>query len=164
MATYRQPLFGGQRRFHEIDPEMEARQGGDGETAGTGAGSLLSELIGETTALMRAEISLARNEMQDNLGHMQRGVGVMAAGAGVLAAGLLALLAAVILALAPRMQDWVAALIVGSITALCGLLMLMVGKRKATTEGWKPYRTLGSFQDMRDLARQEKQRATRKWR
>ena len=169
MATHRQSIFGERRErpLHEVDPEYEGelRGGnGEGEVPRGGVGALVGELIGETSALMRAEIALARNEMQDNLGHMQRGIGAMVAGGAVLGAGLLALLACVILALSTRMDAWLAAFIVGAVTVVCGAIMLAIGKRKAATEGWKPQRTLGSFQEMRELARHEKQRAMRKWR
>jgi len=150
------------------DPRRDAVMGGrrmhgDGELQEHSTRSLFSELIAETTALIRAEIALARGEMLQHARSAQRGVTSMAAGAAVLNAGLLALVASAVLALRTELADWAAALVVGVIAAAIGAIMLAVGKRKAAGEGMKPERTLHSLTEMKDMARDERQRAARKW-
>jgi hypothetical protein len=168
MATFHDPTF--ERRDPFTDYEARARyertryQGhatGDGERS---VSSLIGELAGETTALIRAEVALARKEMQDNLGTAQRGVKAMGAGAGVLTAGLLSLVAAAILALALVVPNWLAAVIVGGVLAIAGAIMIGAGKHKTSADGLKPGRTLGSLNEMKIMAQQEQDRAMRKWR
>lgn len=152
-----------EERQYEPIPDTEVRVGHNGDLRERSVGALFGELVGETSALVRGEITLARKEMQDNLSTMQRGVASMATGGAVLAAGLLALVAAVIMLLALVMAAWLAALIVGVVVVIAGAIMLAAGKRKALQEGLKPERTISSLQDMRHLAQHETDRATRKW-
>lgn len=153
-----------QARQHEPIPDTAVPMGHDGEMRERSVGSLFGELVGETSALVRGEITLARKEMHENLSTVQRGVAAMAAGGAVLAAGLLALVAAAILILDLVMPAWLAALIVGAVVATVGAIMLVAGKRKTLQEGLKPERTLSSLQDMTQLARHERDQAMRKWR
>jgi hypothetical protein len=143
--------------------DYEMRTPHDGDTGERSVGSLLGELAGESAALLRAEITLARKEMQDNLTTMQRGAMSMAAGGGVLMAGALALVAAAILALAYAVPDWLSALTVGAVLTIAGAIMLAAGKRKASAESIKPGRTLSSLGDMKVMAQHERDRAQRKW-
>jgi hypothetical protein len=146
------------------DYDARTRQDGDGDARQHSVGALLGELAGETSALLRAEIALARKEMQGNLGSAQRGVMAIGAGAGVLMAGLLALVAAVILSLARVMPIWQSAAVVGAVITVVGAIIVAIGKRKTSAEGIKPERTLGSLNDMKVMAQQEHDRAMRKWR
>jgi hypothetical protein len=125
--------------------------------------SLVGDLIGETSALVQAEMALARSEMRDNVESIRRGASMMGGGAGLTHAGLLAIVAAAVLLLDRIWPAWVAALVVGVAAALIGGIAMALGKRRATREGMRPQRTLHSLGEMRELARQEKTRAMRKW-
>jgi hypothetical protein len=144
--------------------DYEARNRHDGDAGERSVSSLLGELAGETSGLLQAEIALARKEIQGNLSSAQRGAMAIGAGAGVLMAGLLALVAAGILALARVMPLWQSAAIVGVAITIVGAILMAIGKRKASADGIKPGRTLGSLNDMKVMAQQEHDRAMRKWR
>jgi hypothetical protein len=159
MATYQEPTS--EPRAPTSD--YEVRTPHDGGTSDRSVGSLLGELAGESSALLKAEITLARKEMQDNLTTMQRGAMSMGAGAGILMAGVLALVAAAILGIAHALPDWLSALIVGAALTIAGAIMLAIGKRKASAESIKPGRTLSSLGDMKVMAQHERDRAQRKW-
>jgi len=145
---------------YEPEPERSPHNGGTVRSVG----SLLAELFGETSALVRAETTLARSEMRENARSMQRGATSMATGGAVLLAGLLALVSAAILALAIVIPAWLAALIVGVVITAIGMIMLAAGKRTAFEEGIRPERTLSSLGEMKYMARNETDRAMRKWR
>ena len=154
-----------------IEYEVERSEGfGNGhpgtEQRGTGnqtVTSLVADLLGETSAFIQAEMALARTELRHNVETMRRGMTAMGGGTGLLHAGLLALVAAAILLLDRVGPEWVAALVVGAVVALIGFGLVMYGKRRAMREGLTPGRTIETLGEMRELARQEKARAMRKW-
>jgi hypothetical protein len=164
MATTQQQTFGQRDPFSDYEARTRHERERESEAGERSVGSLIGELAGETSALIRAEVALARNEMQGNLTTVQGGVKAMGAGAGVLMAGLLALVAAAILGLAYVVPLWLSAVIVGGILTIAGAIMLAIGKRKATVEGIRPGRTLKSLNDMKSMAQYEQDRAMRKWR
>ena len=125
--------------------------------------SLVTDLIGETSAFIQAEVALARAELRHNVDNVRRGMTAMGGGTGLLHAGLLALVAAAILLLDRVWPAWVAALVVGAVAVLIGIGLVMYGKRRALKEGITPERTIGALGEMRELARQEKVRTMRKW-
>jgi Putative Actinobacterial Holin-X, holin superfamily III len=155
MATIREQSYSEQNRDER---GLSARH--DGERS---VGSLVSELVGESSALVRAELTLARREMEQHARSAQRGLASMGAGAAVLAAGLLALVACAILALTRVMPDWQAALVVGVLVTAIGAIMLAVGKHKAVSQSLRPERTLHSLTEMEDMARRQGRHAARKW-
>lgn len=135
------------------------------ETRGRPAtASLVRDLVDESSALMHAEIALARSEMQESLTTMQRGAMAMGAGGIVLFVGTLALTAAAILALSLVWPAWLAALVVGGAVALIGAILLGMGRRKVKPDELKPDRTMHSLRETQRFARNEGQHAMRKWR
>jgi hypothetical protein len=164
MATTRE--WTSEQRDPFTDYEARTRYDYEGDAGERSVSSLLGDLAGETSALVRAEVALARKEIQGNLHTAQRGVMAIGAGSGVLMIGVLALVAAGILALAQltTLSLWQAAAIVGVVITLAGAIMVAIGKRKASAEGIKPARTLGSLNDIKTMAQYEHDRAMRKWR
>jgi cytochrome c biogenesis protein CcdA len=94
------------------------------------AGQLLSRLLSDATALFRNEVQLAKAELRETTTQVKAGLAAIAIGAVVLLAGVLALITAVILALAQVVEPWIAALIVGVVLAIIGLIMLQTAKKK----------------------------------
>jgi hypothetical protein len=166
MATPQEQTYGRRDPFsdYEARAREEARTRQEGDGGERSVSSLIGELASETSALLRAEVALARQEVQGNLNTAQRGVKAMGVGAGVLMVAVLALVSAVTLLLAEVIPLWLSALIVGGVLAIAGAIMLVVGKRKASVEGIKPGRTLNSLHDIRSMAHNEQDRAMRKWR
>jgi uncharacterized membrane protein YqjE len=129
--------------------EVERRPGNGHERAthgaGRGIGDLFRELTGETTALLRAEVALARSEIGEKVEQAKTGVTSMLAGSVVLFAGILGLMAAAILALSRIWPAWAAALVVGGAVTLIGLVLVLVGRSRVKTGNLTPDRTMESL-------------------
>lgn len=118
-------------------------------------GDVLSDLFRDGSSLIRQEIELAKTEMRENVSSMVRdGMGI-AIGGALAFVGLLALVAAAILALALIMPAWAAALIVGGVLALIGMMMVMAGMRALRKTGLTPRKTM---ETLREDARMVKER------
>ena len=89
-------------------------------------GSLLGDLAGQTAALVRGELAIARAELTKTATQTGKDVGQLLIGGAVVYAGFLVLLAAAVLGLATVLAAWLAAVIVG-------LIVLAVGVRAAAT-------------------------------
>ncbi|MGH8185094.1 MAG: phage holin family protein, partial [Steroidobacteraceae bacterium] len=94
------------------------------------AAGLLSRLLADVTALFRNEVALAKAELAELTESAKAGIAAIAMAGVVLLMGLLALLAAAILGLAEVMAPWLAALIVGVVLAVAGLLLLRSASQK----------------------------------
>jgi len=98
------------------------------------ASTLFSRLIGDASALVRNEIALAKRELADAANHAKMGAVSLAIAAVVMVAGAMSLIAALILGLAQVVEPWIAALIVGVVLGIIGIVMLQAAKKsfKAT--------------------------------
>lgn len=110
-------------------------------------GELFSDLVTETTTLVRNEVALAKVEITHKATKVGRNIGSLVVGGAIAYAALLAIGAAVILLLARVMPAWVAAGVVGLIVA--GVAWLMISK--AITElqqmDLKPQETVESLKE-----------------
>jgi Putative Actinobacterial Holin-X, holin superfamily III len=102
--------------------------------AGTQRESTISDLLGElaksSAALIRDELTLAKQEVREKLSAFQLGFIVVAIGAVIGLVALIALCAAAVIALAAYVGAWQAALIVGTILALTAGVTVLVGLRR----------------------------------
>jgi hypothetical protein len=102
--------------------------------AGTQRESTISELLGElaksSAALIRDELTLAKQEVREKLSAFQLGLIVVAIGAVIGLVALITLCAAVVIALTAYVGAWQAALIVGTILALTAGVTASVGLRR----------------------------------
>lgn len=89
-------------------------------------GELFSDLVNETTTLVRNEVALAKVEITQKATKVGRNIGSLVVGGAIAYAALLALGAATIMLLARVMPGWVAALIVGLIVG--GVAWLLISK------------------------------------
>ena len=89
-------------------------------------GELFSDLVNETSNLVRNEVALAKVEFTQKASKVGRNVGSLVVGGAVAYAALLALGAAVIMLLSNWMPNWVAALIVGLVVG--GVAWLLIGQ------------------------------------
>jgi|SRR5688572_5274734 len=110
-------------------------------------GELFSDLVTETTTLVRNEVALAKVEITHKATKVGRNIGSLVVGGAIAYAALLAIGAAVILLLARVMPAWIAAGVVGLIVA--GVAWLMISK--AITElqqmDLKPQETVESLKE-----------------
>jgi Putative Actinobacterial Holin-X, holin superfamily III len=110
-------------------------------------GELFSDLVNETTTLVRNEVALAKVEITQKATKVGRNVGSLVIGGAIGYAALLAICAAVILLLAMVMPAWLAALIVGVIVG--AVAWMLIGKAIATlrTMELKPQETVESIKE-----------------
>jgi hypothetical protein len=97
---------------------------------------------------------LAGSEVSHSLNDTKKGVSSLISGVVVLNSGYLFLLAAATLGLGQIMELWLAALIVGGVVTVIGLIMVTVGKKKLEPSALKPTRTMESFQKDRETVKE----------
>ncbi|MGF6394596.1 phage holin family protein [Pseudomonas plecoglossicida] len=125
------------------------------ESDPVGVGSLLRQLMREVPELFTKELALAKAELAQNLATLKAGTAAVAAGAMVLLAGLVILLLAAVYALSLVLQPWLAALIVGAVTVVIGLIMLQSGKKQFEPAHLAPDRTLHAMQQDKDALKRK---------
>jgi hypothetical protein len=116
---------------------------------------LLSALVREVSRLFRQEIALARAELADKLGQLGTGAAEMIAGGFIIYGGFLVLLAAAVLGLAQVLPPWLAAIVVGVVTALVGAGVLLKGRRDVEARRLVPSRTIRTLRDDAEWAREQ---------
>jgi hypothetical protein len=105
----------------------------------------------DLTTLFRQEMALATAELTGALTKATAGIVSIATGGAVLFAGFLGLLAAAVLGLANVMEPWLAALIVGGVVTVIGIVMVLIGKKALDPETLKPQRTAESLRKDKDV-------------
>jgi putative superfamily III holin-X len=128
-----------------------------GGAANDSAAGLVRRLMSDVAVLFRKELALASSEIMHAVDDAKSGAGAMVSGGAVLYAGLLFLLGAATLGLANVVAGWLAALIVGGITALVGYLMLHGGKKKLEARSFAPQRAMDSLRKDADSVRRQVQ-------
>jgi len=116
---------------------------------------LLTELAQETTTLVRKEVELAKAEVSEKVSQATTGAVSLAAGGLVAFAGLIFLLLAVTYYLATMMEPWLAALIVGGVVTLVGVILVVIGKSRLNACNLQPTRTLATLQDDKRWAKEQ---------
>lgn len=109
--------------------------------------ALFAELVNELRRLLRLEAALFKAELAEKVRRVGRGA--VAIGIGIVFAlgGWMALIATAAIALAIVLPAWLAALIVGVVALLVGVLMLYLGKRWLDAQALVPRRTLNSLRE-----------------
>jgi hypothetical protein len=88
---------------------------------------LVAEITGKVSLLVKKEVELAKTELKANAEAELAMVKALAAGAVAALLGLNTLLVAVVLALAMKMPGWLAALIVGGVVLVVGVVLGYLG-------------------------------------
>jgi hypothetical protein len=118
------------------------------------AATLLSRLVGDFAALVRNEVALAKAELSESSMRAKAGVVALIGAVSTLLAGSLALVAAIILGLSKVMEPWLAALVVGVVISVVGLLLLLGARKKLVPPHVEIDRTRQAVrQDVEVLAR-----------
>ena len=108
---------------------------------------LIKQLADELSALLRKELSLAKAELREAADQAKSGVIGLASGFGLVIAGIVFILLAAVLALAMFMPGWVAALTVGIIVLIVGMIVVSAGKRKIRANTLVPERTVEAVRE-----------------
>jgi len=133
------------------EAEIRAREPGARVQEPASIGHLLSQLVDDVAELVRKELALATSEVSQAIDRAKSGVGAVAGGGAVLYAGILFLLLAATFGLAEVMALWAAALIVGAVVTVIGLVMYRGGKSKLEAGNFAPDRTARSVRKDADM-------------
>ena len=122
-----------------------------------GIATLVRQLAEDSRVLLQQEIALAKLEVRQTVTAVARSSGLIAGGVLFLVLGLLVLLVFVIIALGALLGDeyWLSTLIVGSVLALLGAVLLMTGRKGLKADHLKPERTASSVRETREWAADE---------
>ena len=110
--------------------------------------TLLSQLLRDSTDLVRQEIALAKAEAAETVSKTTAAIVALAIGGAVAFAGFLVLLDAAVYALAelvgPWTEDWPAmpSLVVGLVVAVAGIVLISRGARSLSASSLAPRRTV----------------------
>jgi xanthine/uracil permease len=118
-------------------------------------GELFADLSRKTTLLVRQELELAKTEMTEKATEAGKNIGFLIAGGAVLYMGLLFILAAVAILLATVVPDWLAALIVGLVVAVIGLVLVQRGRAALKQTTLKPEKTIESLKEDKEWVQQQ---------
>jgi hypothetical protein len=117
---------------------------------------LVGSVFSQLTELMRTEGMLARTEMSEKMSHMGTGVGLLVGGAVLAMPALVVLLEAAVAALVENgMAPYWAALLVGGICLLLGIILLLVGASWLRVGNLVPNKTLQQLQYDANAARNQ---------
>ncbi len=132
-----------------MDSQGVARtwQDEDASASQSSMGQLFRDLANDLSELTRKEIQLAQTETMEKVSHASKAVISMAAGGFVAYAGLLVLMGAAVLGLATFMPYWLAAVIVGGIAVVIGLIMLQSGRSALQNTSIAPEKTVDSLKE-----------------
>lgn len=122
-------------------------------------GELFSELMRETSTLVRQELNLFKTEMRGKIAHVGKDAGMIAGGGLLAYAGLLALVAALIGILDMVMPWWAAALIVGLAVTAAGGMLVKKGLDALKREDLVPHESIDALKEDRSGANTVRPRA-----
>ena len=116
--------------------------------------TLLADVAGETVELVRQELALARTEAQDKLHQTMSGAAELAIAALFALAGFIILLQAAVYGLEEFGFDpWLAAVIVGGVVLLIGILLLLKARHDLSAQNLAVNRTTANLRKDLNLVR-----------
>ena len=118
---------------------------------------IISDLFGQLSTLVRKETLLARTEVSENVATVGRGLGLIVGGAVLLIPAIVILLQAGVAALIST-YGWApywAALLVGGVVLILGLILLSVGMGRLRVANLLPNRTVRQLQRDASVAKQQ---------
>lgn len=137
------------------EPDMQRSAGASVSDNDASVVGLLKQLTHEVPSLLTKELALAKAEFQASLNSLKAGIAAVAGGAMVLLAGFIILLMAAVYGLSTLMAPWLAALIVGVVVMIIGLVMVQSGKKQFEPSHFKPERTLDALNKDQEALRRK---------
>ena len=107
--------------------------------------SLLRRLADDVGTLLAQEVALLKSETARSIGELKASTASIAIGGAVAFMGGFFLLLAAVYGLSNVVQPWLAALIVGGVVTLVGVIMLSAGRRKLEPAAAAPRRTAAAL-------------------
>lgn len=120
-------------------------------------GELVSDLSEDLSTLVRKEIELAKTETVEKVSSVGRNVGSMVAGGLVAYAGAICLLIAIAIGLSNWLPAWLAALIVGAVVLVIGLVMVQAGRSALQHMSVAPEKTIRTLKDNTEWVKEKVQ-------
>jgi uncharacterized membrane protein YqjE len=121
---------------------------------------IFRDLLSQLTSLVRTEGELARAEMNEKIEQTARGLALMVGGAVLLIPALVVLLAAAVAAImSTGIEPYWAALIVGGIALVLGLILMIAGKSSIRLGNLAPRKTLHQLRRDVSVAKQQARQA-----
>lgn len=117
-------------------------------------GQLLTQLATHSSALIRDEMALAKQEMRESLRSLRLGVATLAMGALIGWIALVTLAAAAVIGLATFMHPGYAALIVGSGLAIIGGSISLIGINRLKRTNLTPEQTMETLEEDKQWLKQ----------
>lgn len=114
---------------------------------------LVKHLVDDVALLFRKELALGASEVTKSVNDTKKGIAGLLSGSMVLNSGFIFLLAAATLGLAQIMEAWLAALIVGAVVTIIGLVMVQSGKKKFQASSFRPDRTMDELRKDRETVK-----------
>jgi hypothetical protein len=122
----------------------------------TSLADLFSELVRETSTLVRQEVQLAKAELRESATEAGKGIASLVVGGAIAYAGFLALLAAVILALGEAgVSWWLAALIVGVVVIIVGYVLISRARSALQASSLVPRRTIQTLKEDKEWVQEQ---------
>jgi hypothetical protein len=106
---------------------------------------LLRRLVNDVQLMFAQELALLKAETARSIGDLKAATISIAMGGAVAFMGAFFLLLAAVYGLSNAVEPWLAALIVGGVVTLIGVIMLATGKRKLEPEALAPRRTAAAL-------------------
>lgn len=129
---------------HKTTPDTSTPEPGMRADSDTSVGGLLRQLTQEVPSLVTKELALAKAELSESIRATKAGAASVATGGAVLLGGFIVLLMSAVYGLSNVVEPWLAALIVGAVVVVIGLIMVSAGKKKFEASSFKPERTIHS--------------------
>ena len=123
---------------------------GEAEMSGESIGELLGQLANNSAALVRDELTLARQEMSEKVASYRSGAITVVIGAVLSWIAVLTLTAAAVIGLAHLMDAGYAALIVGGVLALTGGIIASTGLNRLKHVSLKPKETIKTLKENKE--------------
>jgi ElaB/YqjD/DUF883 family membrane-anchored ribosome-binding protein len=110
-------------------------------------GELLRDLASDSAALVQQELTLARTEAQEKLNQTMAGAAALMAAALLALAGFVVLLQAAVYAIEEffGLDPWLAAVIVGGVVLVIGLLLLQKARHDLSAQNLAVHRTAANL-------------------
>lgn len=115
------------------------------------------DLLNEFGTLVRTEADLARTETSEKITQAAAGLGLIIGGAVLLIPALVILLQAAVRVLQDKgvVEPWMAALIVGGVTLVVGLILLVFGATQLRARRLMPHKTIQQLRRDASVARDQ---------
>lgn len=119
--------------------------------------TILADLLGQFTTLLRQESQLARAELSENMSRAVMGIALAGAAAVLFIPALVILLAAGVYGLAEGLgwSMWLSALVVGAAALIVGVILLLIGMSRLKAKALMPNKTITQLQEDAAMAKRQ---------